>query len=129
MGIKDNAILYRVNDREDGWISSEMCFIVSNTSSYDAAFEELKPLLESEEIIEKFKEQCYFQCYFQCDHVERLIYELKEGGEVITDTFKFVSVTRDNYRLVYKFKNAEGYSIELPFSEDFMYIANLPVNS
>jgi hypothetical protein len=100
-----NAILFSRVDREDYWVSSGIAFNVSNTDTYEDAYNEIKEKLETPEMIKHVIEDSCLED------------DLFEGDE----TYKFVK-TYWEYGLFYVFKNEDGDEVEHRFSADFILV-------
>lgn len=97
-----NSILFSDIDREDGWVSSALCFQLENIDSlsYEDCYEELKPKLESDEIVQFVIEDNCLDCDLFGDD----------------ETFKFKSTYWD-YALVYEFENSDEEVVEFRFPQ------------
>lgn len=103
MRSEKNAILFSRVDREDYWVSSGIAFRVSNTNTYEDAYNEIKDQLETPEMVEYvIEDACLRDDLFNHD-----------------DTFKFIK-TYWTYGLCYVFQNSDGYEVEHRFSADFI---------
>ena len=101
--MKNNSIIFASIDREDYWVSSGLCFKLSEKSlkeSYEDNYNELKAKLESKEVVAYVIED------------NSLEYDLFEDESKI----KFVR-TYWAYGLVYEFENEEGETAEFEFKQ------------
>lgn len=105
--LQKNAILFSRLDREDFWVCGGLVFKVQNTATYEDAYNEIKHLLESPELIE----------YIIIDNC------LKDDLFEEDETFKFARTYLDS-GLVYVFVNEDGYDVEHRFSIDFVCVNN-----
>lgn len=103
-----NAILFSRVDREDFWVTSGIVFKVKHTETYEDAYNEIKHLLETPEIIEHVIEDSCLLC------------DLFNNDE----TFKFRGTSWSNYRLCFLFTNSEGEDVEFKMSADFVTVYN-----
>lgn len=99
----NNAVIYWKKDLEDGWIMGGMVFKAENTENFESAYLELKPKLESPEIIGfVIEEHCCLDDVFEGD-----------------ETYQFYETFR-KYGLVYVFRNSEGELAKLTLAEEFV---------
>lgn len=96
------AILFSKKDREDGWVTG-LVFPVTASETYLAAYEELKEILESKEVVDKIIKDNY----------------LDDEGRLEGFTF---SHTEFNYGPTYIFKNEDGEELDFQLSCDFTSI-------
>ena len=103
--MKRNAILFSKVDREDGWVTSGLVFKVTNTSTYEDAYNEIKDKLESKEVIDYIiEEACLADYLFDNDET----FELVE-----TNYYRSLCLT---------FQNSEGEEVEYKMSADFVLV-------
>lgn len=104
-----NAILFSRVDREDYWVTGGLVFKVKNTETYEGAYNEIKHLLETRDLVEQvIKDNCLYEDLFKCD-----------------DTFIFRGTSwLKNYRLCFTFMNDEGEDVEFKMTADFVTICN-----
>ena len=103
--MKKNAILFSKVDREDGWVTSGLVFKVTNTSTYEDAYNEIKDKLESKEVIDYIIEDGYLEDY------------LFDNDE----TYKLIK-TEYIHSLCLTFQNSEGEEVEYKMSADFVFV-------
>lgn len=104
--MKKNAILFSKVDREDAWVCGGIVFKVSNTNTYEEAYNEIKNKLEQPDLIGHIVED-------RC-----LLDDLFDGDE----TFRFVR-TYWQFGLFFVFENNEGEEMEYRMSADFVWVA------
>jgi hypothetical protein len=101
-----NAILFSKIDSEDSWVCGGLVLKVKNSETYQEAYEELKSLLESEEIVNFVKEDNCLDCDLFLD-----------------ETYKFKE-TLWEHKLKYVFRNSEGDEKTFILQADFVYLPN-----
>jgi|SanBayMetagenome_1026888.scaffolds.fasta_scaffold04994_5 hypothetical protein len=100
-----NAILFSKIDVEDSWVCGGMVFKVSNTNTYEEAYNEIKSKLEQPELVNHIiEDRCLLNDLFNCDN-----------------TFKFVR-TYWHFGLFFVFENKDGEECEYRMSADFVYL-------
>jgi len=104
--MKKNAILFSKVDTEDAWVCGGIVFKVSNTATYEGAYNEIKDRLEEPEMIEHIIED------------RHLLDDLFDGDE----TYKFVR-TLWRFGLCFVFENVDGDEKEYKMSADFVWAA------
>ena len=104
--MEKNAILFSKVDREDAWVCGGIVFKVSNTNTYEEAYNEIKNKLEQPDLISYIVED------------ECLLDDLFDGDE----TFKFVR-TYWQFGLFFVFENNQGEEREYRMSADFVLVA------
>jgi hypothetical protein len=105
----NNAILFSKIDREDFWVCAGMVFRVFYADTYEGAYNEVKHLLESPEIVEHVVEERCLLC------------DLFDDDE----TFVFKRTLWRNCMLVYEFESANaGAVLECTFRADFIHLFN-----
>jgi hypothetical protein len=102
---KENAILLSKVDREDGWVSGGLVFKVENTSTYEDSYNEIKKVLETDEIINYIIES------------RHLLDDLFDGDE----TYKFIN-TRWKGNLYFIFRNDNEEEVEYKMSADYVFV-------
>jgi len=101
-----NAILFSKVDREDACVCGGIVFKVSNTNTYEEAYNEIKNKLEQPDLISHIVEdRCLLSDLFDED-----------------ETFKFVR-TYWQFCLFFVFENNEGEVREYRMSADFVWVA------
>lgn len=104
--MEKNAILFSKVDREDAWVCGGIVFKVSNTNTYEEAYNEIKNKLEQPDLISHIVED-------RC-----LLDDLFDGD----NTFKFVR-TYWQFGLFFVFENNNGDEREYRMSADFVWVA------
>ena len=103
-----NAILFSKVDREDFWICGGLVFKVSNTKTYIDAYNEIKHLLETKEIVEQvIEDNCLLCDLFKDD-----------------ESFVFRGTEWSNCRLCFNFMNSQGEDAVFKMSADFVTVCN-----
>ena len=104
--MEKNAILFSKVDREDAWVCGGIVFKVSNTNTYEEAYNEIKNKLEQPDLISYIVEdECLLDDFFDGD-----------------ETFKFVR-TYWQFGLFFVFENNQGEEREYRMSADFVLVA------
>ena len=103
-----NAILISRIDKEDYWVTGGLVFKVNNTTLYESAYNEIKHLLESNEIINYvIEENC-----LECDLFD----------EDATYIFKETSLSYG--AICFTFINSDGETVDFKMSVNFVYRCN-----
>jgi|TARA_R110000851_G_scaffold145114_5_gene284460 hypothetical protein len=110
--MKNNAILFCKVDREDFWVSGGLTFPVSHTDTYSGSIEELKPLLESKEMVEHVIAERELE--YKCNE------EFK--GELTWKEFSFKGVRFDS-GLEFVFEEEYGNEVVARYSCDYVYLS------
>jgi hypothetical protein len=104
--MEKNAILFSKVDREDAWVCGGIVFKVSNTNTYEEAYNEIKNKLEQQDLVNHIVEdRCLMDDLFDGDN-----------------TFKFVR-TYWQFGLFFVFENNDGEEREYRMSADFVWVA------
>lgn len=108
--MKKNAVMYFNvwSDHRFRGLSAKIVLKCTNTQTFDAAFNELKDKLSSDEMVNYVIDEC------------SLIDDLFDGDK----TYKFTEIKRDVYGIAYVFVNSEGNQVEKTFIEEFVGIFN-----
>ncbi len=104
--MEKNAILFSKVDREDAWVCGGIVFKVSNTNTYEEAYNEIKNKLEQPDLVNHIVED-------RC-----LLDDLFDGD----NSFRFVR-TYWQFGLFFVFENNDGEEKEYRMSADLVWVA------
>ena len=104
--MEKNAILFSKVDREDAWVCGGIVFKVSNTNTYEEAYNEIKNKLEQHDLVNHIVED-------RC-----LLDDLFDGD----NSFRFVR-TYWQFGLFFVFENNDGEEKEYRMSADLVWVA------
>jgi len=112
--MKKNAILFSQVDKEDFWVSGGLTFPVNHTDTYAGSIEELKPLLESQEMVDHvIEDRCLEE---QCQN------EYEGEFELEWKDFSFKGV-RFDYGLEFVFENEFENEVVAKYSCDYVCLS------
>jgi len=112
--MKNNAILFSRVDKEDFWVSGGLVFLVDHTDTYEGSVEELKPLLGSQEIIDRAIKDCNLE--YACEK------EYGGGSGLEWEDFSFNRVRFVFGRMEFVFENEFENEVIASYSCDYVHL-------